>query len=858
MPILGDFTIVKTLLKLLVGLTVAVFVPRLGAQPVITQQPTNQTVVGGSSVLFSVSVSGSGPFTYRWRFNSNNVPPVSVITTVAGNGTNYFYGDGGAATNAGLDRPKGVTADAKGNLFITDFGHSRIRKVNTNGVIITVAGNGTASFYGDGGGATNAALDLGYGGVAVDSIGNFFIPDTWNSRIRKVDTNAVITTVVGIGGIYRGDGGAATNAGIYDPNGVVLDAKGKMFIADSQNNRIRMVDTNGIITTVAGNGAQGYSGDSGAATNAMLNYPVSVAVDSRGNLFLADYSGHVRMVNTNGIITTLLGNGAPSFSGDGGAATNAGVNNPDYLAIDSVDNLFFVDQGNYRVRRVDTNGIITTVVGNGTIYFSGDGGAATDAGLDRMDGLAVDSGGSLFLSQFYANRIRKVTYSYPQSLILSNVSNNNAGTYSVIITNSSGSVTSSVVTLTVVPVIITQQPQSQTFPPSSNVTFTVAASGTTPMAYQWYFSSANSTTVAGAIAQTLSGFVYGVIVTNSGSGYITAPQVQFVGGGGSGAGGTTSVSNGMVTAITVTNAGTGYTNPPIVVIDPPTGLIIGKTNATLTLNAITTNNSGNYFVIISNVYGSVTSSVAGLTVAATSAPSLPQQPVNQSASPGSNVSFTITATGTQPLNYQWWMVSGTRSNATAVPVVINGFVLAANVTSGGAGYLAVPNVQIVGGSGSGAGGYAVVSNRLVSSITMTNAGSGYSTPPTIQIDAPSAISLLGQTNATLTLLAVTNGNAANYFVVVTNNFGSVTSAFAALTVFLPPQSFLARGSTNHQVALQLTGTPNYPYILQSATNLTPPIIWQPVLTNPADGNGNWQFTETNLNGNQKFYRAVGQ
>lgn len=129
---------------------------------------------------------------------------------------------------------------------------------------------------------------------------------------------------------------------------------------------------------------------------------------------------------------------------------------------------------------------------------------------------------------------------------------------------------------------------------------------------------------------------------------------------------------------------------------------------------------------------------------------------------------------------------------------------------------------------------------------------------TIQIAAPSAITLSGQTNAALTLLAVTNGNAANYFVVVTNSFGSVTSAVATLTVFLPPQSFLARSTNGHQVAMQLTGTPNYPYILQSTTNLTPPVNWQPVLTNPADNNGNWQFTDTNLNNQQKFYRAAGQ
>ncbi len=285
----------------------------------------------------------------------------------------------------------------------------------------------------------------------------------------------------------------------------------------------------------------------------------------------------------------------------------------------------------------------------------------------------------------------------------------------------------------------------------------------------------------------------------------------------------------------------------------------GYTLPALTLSNVSIQNIGNYQVIITdfNSGNSITSSVATLNLVYP--PGIIQPPTNRSIALGSNVQFSVSSGGTMPFGYQWWMVSGTKSNATAVPVVISGFVLGANMTSGGAGYLAAPNVQIIGGSGSGAGGYAVVSNRMVSAITITNAGSGYSTtPPTIQIGAPSAIALTGQTNATLSLLSVTNGNAANYYVVVTNNWGSVTSAIAALTVFLPPQSFLVRKTNNNQVALQLTGTPNYPYILQAATNLTPPVNWQPVLTNPADANGNWQFTDTNLNNRQKFYRAVGQ
>jgi hypothetical protein len=291
-------------------------------------------------------------------------------------------------------------------------------------------------------------------------------------------------------------------------------------------------------------------------------------------------------------------------------------------------------------------------------------------------------------------------------------------------------------------------------------------------------------------------------------------------------------------------------------IDPPNGLLINQTNATLNLTAISTNNSGNYFVVVSNTYGSVTSSIVSLTLAYL--PSINQQPQNLNVIQGNNALFNVSASGTSPLSYQWWMVSGTQSNATAVPIVTNGFVLGANVTSGGAGYLAMPNMRILGGSGNGASGYAVISNRMVSAITINNAGSGYTTPPTIQIDAPVAISLSGQTNALLTLLSVTNGNSANYFIVITNIVGSVTSSVASLIVFTPPQGFIGATTNGNQLKLQFTGTPKYPYILQSATNLTPPVNWQSILTNNADLNGDWQFTDTNLNGRQKFYRAVGQ
>ncbi len=234
-------------------------------------------------VTLSVSATGAGPLSYQWQFNGTNLPN-DIITTVAGGGN----GGDGAATNASLNIPFGVAVDALGNLFIADTGNQRIRKVDTNGLITTVAGNGIWGYSGDGGAATNASF-LFPSMWRWTASGNLYIADQDNHRIRRVDTNGIITTVVGNGmSGYSGDGGAATNASLRFPRGVALDAAGNLFIADSGSSVIRKVDTNGIITTVAGNGTAGYSGDGGAATNANLNQPNSVAVDALGNLFIAD------------------------------------------------------------------------------------------------------------------------------------------------------------------------------------------------------------------------------------------------------------------------------------------------------------------------------------------------------------------------------------------------------------------------------------------------------------------------------------------------------------------------------------------------------------------------------------------
>lgn len=332
-----------------------------------------------------------------------------TIKAIAGNGKSGYNGDGGLATAAEIGYPVGIVVDSEDNLYIADSNHSVVRKVSPNGIISTVAGNGTAGYSGDGGTATAAQLKEPFA-LALDSVGNLYIADKGSYVVRKVDSTGRISTVAGNGSYeYTTDGVLATATGIGIPSSLAVDGTGTLYIGDEVKTAVRKVDTSGIITKVTGTGINGFSGDGGPARTAVIGNPAALAVDLTGSLYIADFSNaRIRKMDTNGVISTVAGSGTAGYSGDGGPATAARISYPKSLAIDAAGNLYIGDGTNARVRKVTPSGVISTVVGNGTTGYSGNGGSATSAQIYVPAALAVDAASNLYLSDWINHTVRKV------------------------------------------------------------------------------------------------------------------------------------------------------------------------------------------------------------------------------------------------------------------------------------------------------------------------------------------------------------------------------------------------------------------------------------------------------------------
>ena len=349
------------------------------------------TVLGSVVGLTSLAGAGLVPTPARAA-----VHPTLALVGLAGDGQSAFAGDGGPASAAHLNGPRGVAVAADGDVFIADSDNNRIRRGTPSGMISTVAGTGDAGFSGDGGPALAAHLSRPFG-VAVDPSGTLFIADTDNNRIRKVSPDGVISTIAGTGvAAFSGDNGPGVDAQLNSPRGLAVDPAGHVVIADSVNNRVRRLDGAGTITTIAGTGTAGFSGDGGPAVDAMINYPRSIAFDPAGRLVFVDTrNARVRRVDGSGVISTIVGDGVGGFGGDGGPATAAHLNVPYGVAYDRAGVLYIADSSNYRVRAVEPSGTISTVAGTGAEALSGDGGPATLAPVDYPIAVATDRAGGV-------------------------------------------------------------------------------------------------------------------------------------------------------------------------------------------------------------------------------------------------------------------------------------------------------------------------------------------------------------------------------------------------------------------------------------------------------------------------------
>jgi len=335
-----------------------------------------------------------------------------VIVTVAGTGINGYSGDGGPATNAKMSGPSAIVFDKDGNFYFTEESNPTLRKVSPTGIISRFAGIGTFGYSGDGGPAGSALIGGG-GGLAVDKWNNIYLGDGDNHRIRKITTDGVIRTIAGTGVAgYNGDGISALSAQLNFPHGVGVDDTGNVYICDRMNFRLRKVDTFGNISTIAGTGVIGFTADGARADTAAIDESWYVVVDTTGNIYFMDKARIRKIAATDHKLSTVAGNGVlGGYSGDGGPATAASIGTQ-YFTFDSVGNIFLAEGGVCRIRKVSTDGNISTVTGNGLVGIDPEGVGLSVARVISPTGIAFSPAGELFFTEKSGMKIRKITQAW--------------------------------------------------------------------------------------------------------------------------------------------------------------------------------------------------------------------------------------------------------------------------------------------------------------------------------------------------------------------------------------------------------------------------------------------------------------
>ena len=632
----------------------------------------------GATMAISVRAIGDPPLNFQWRFNGVDLPR-EVITVVAGNGSYVDYGDGHAASESGIAAPAAVALGPGGDLYVGEVGASiHVRRIDgATGIISTVGGT------------------QGYGSaLAIDASGALYATPGVDTRGRVIRRDRSGTVEIFAGSDqsgYSGDGGPATQAQLNGSMDLALDPAGNLFIADTGNHCIRMVDGHGVIHTVAGNGTAGYSGDGGPASNANLSTPLGIAVDGRGQLFIADTGNRVvRKVDAQGVISTVAGNGAAEVSGDGGPAVSAGIPYPERVAIDRLGALYISDSKKGMIRRVDPNGMITRFAGDGTGVYAYSGVVAARAGLLHPRGLAVDVDGSLLVAEALAYRVCRISPG-TNELLINQPTPADFGTYDVLVSNRYGSVRSPAIRRIFVPPLVDIR-------------------------------------TATASATVFNGRVSTVTVTDSGAGYTTNLPVTITGGGGSGATGVALQVGGSINQIRITGGGSGYTQSPTVTIAPPETppLVVScAPSQDLRFDGLT---PGIYYELQHRMGEAWIPQQSRILVSGTSLTLSTLDRGEYSLGPG--------------IPYR---------AAAASVVVLDGVVLRVDMLDFGQGYQKTPVVSISDSTGTGARAEAVMNQGSMVAVRVLAQGRGYSPKPRLQIDYSLGDRLLPTRRLKLTL-----------------------------------------------------------------------------------------------------------